>query len=280
MSAKSKRIVRRTLYRNGIVAVEECFSGQKLHGRRRTRYRNGQLATEEFYHDGLLHGICRQWNENGRLLGSFRMEHGTGTQKSWHDNGRLSQEFTTIEGKFCGRSRMWLRDGTLITDEVLLFGRPVTPNQYRKAAAKDQRFPKLRGRIGKPPLNHRAMKRHAYEVFISRLMSKRNRCEARAWLNAGNKTSRSLGNFKRATDALKFIEELYQACAVQVIAPDIYRNQRGDQFADGLIVELPKNAAKRKAIRKVCQPLRKGERGASVQPDKDTGEDHLYLLLA
>ena len=136
-------------HRNGVVAVEENFRGQKLHGRRRTWHRNGQLATEEFYRDGRLHGVCRQWNENGRLLGSFRMEHGTGTQKSWHDNGRLNQEFTTVEGEFCGRSRLWLRDGTLISDRVLLFGRNVTPGQYRKAAAKDPRLPKLRGRIGK-----------------------------------------------------------------------------------------------------------------------------------
>ena len=87
------------LHRNGVVAVEENFSGHKLHGRRRTWHRNGQLATEEFYFDGRLHGVVRQWNENGKLLGSFRMEHGTGTQKSWHDNGRLNLEFATVDGQ-------------------------------------------------------------------------------------------------------------------------------------------------------------------------------------
>jgi len=63
-------------------------------------HRNGQLATEELYFDGRLHGVVRQWNEHGRLLGSFRMTQGTGTQKSWHDNGRLNLEFATVEGCF------------------------------------------------------------------------------------------------------------------------------------------------------------------------------------
>ena len=97
MSARPKQGVRRIFHRNGVVAVEENFCGQKLHGRRRTWHRNGQLATEEFYLDGRLHGVVRQWNENGKLLGSYQMEHGTGTQKSWHDNGRLNLEFATVE---------------------------------------------------------------------------------------------------------------------------------------------------------------------------------------
>jgi len=162
------------LHRNGVVAVEENFSGHKLHGRRRTWHRNGQLATEEFYFDGQLHGIVRQWNENGKLLGSFRMEHGTGTQKSWHDNGRLNQEFTTVEGEFCGRSRLWLRDGTLISDRVLLFGRSVTPGQYRKAAAKDPRLPKLQGKPAKMPARNRAMQKHILQVFVAALLKKEN----------------------------------------------------------------------------------------------------------
>ena len=67
--------------------------------------------------------------------------------------------------------------------------------------------------------------------------------------------------------------------ATNVIAPDIYRNKAGDQFADCLLVRLPKNVAKRKAIRRVCLQLRKRNLGA-VQPDEDIGETHLYLYLA
>ena len=64
-----------------------------------------------------------------------------------------------------------------------------------------------------------------------------------------------------------------------MIVPDIYRNKRGDQFADGLLVQLPKAAKQRKAVRAVCAQLPKRNLGA-VEPDKDIGESHLYLLLA
>ena len=271
--------MRRIFHRNGIVAVEENVRGQKLHGRRRTWHRNGKLATEEFYHDGLLHGVCRQWNENGALLGSYKMKQGTGIQKVWHDNGRLNLEFSTVSGGFYGRSRLWLQDGTLLSDQIYVQGRIVTPDEYRKAAAQDPRLPKLKGRIGKiPPQESHDPKTHPPRFcFIA--FEKRNRSEARTWLNADDKTARSLGHFKRTGDAVKFVEEIYQAGAVKVIAPDIYHGKRGEQFADALLVQLPQTAKARKAIRKACDKLQSRKLGA-VEPEKDIGETHLFLSMA
>lgn len=279
MSAKPKQSARRTFHRNGIIAVEENMHGQKLHGRRRTWHRNGRLASEEFYRDGLLHGVCRQWNENGRLLGSFRMEHGAGVQKSWHDNGRLNLEFSTVGGEFYGRSRLWLQDGTLLSDQIHLQGRIVTPDEYRKASAHDPRLPKLKGRIGKTRPKNRTTQKLIHRIFVSSLLAKRNRSEARAWLNADDKTTRSLGRFKRTSEAAKFVGEIYQAGAVKVIVPDIYHGKRGDEFADALLVQLPKLAKARKAVRAVCEKLRSRRLGA-VEPDKDIGETHLFLSMA
>jgi hypothetical protein len=276
MSARPKQIVKRIFHRNGVVAAEENFCGQKLHGRRRTWHRNGKLASEEFYRDGLLHGVCRQWSENGKLLGSFKMEQGTGVQKSWHDNGRLNLEFSTVGGGFFGRSRLWLQDGTLLSDRISLDGRPVTADEYRKAAKQNPNLPKLRGRITK---SKRPTPKHIHHVFVSSLLKKQNRSEARTWLNAGDKAARSLGHFKRTSEAAKFVEELYQAGAVKVIVPDIYHGKRGDQFADALIVQLPKTLRTRQAIRKACEILRNRKLGA-VEPDKHIGETHLFLSMA
>jgi len=278
MSGRPKQEIRRVFYRNRAVVLEERYRAGIPHGLRRMWHRNGQLAEEQTYRHGILHGICRQWNEDGKLLGSYRMENGTGLQRSWHSNGRLNQEFSTVDGQFCGRSRMWLRDGTLISDHVLLFDQNVTPEQYRRAAAKDPRLPKLRGRIGKPPPNNRAMEKHMQHLFVTSLLARRNRSEARAWLQADGKTARSLGRFKRASKASQFIGALYQAGAVKVILPDIYRNKRGDQFADNMLVQLPNETRKRRAIRTVCTQLRKGDLGA-VMPDKDLGESHLYISM-
>ena len=258
--------------------LEERYRAGIPHGLRRMWHRNGQLAEEQTYRHGIVHGICRQWNEAGKLLGSYRMENGTGLQRSWHCNGRLNQEFSTVEGQFCGRTRMWLQDGTLISDDVELFGRSVTPEQYRRAAAQDPRLPKLRGKPAKVPVRNRAMEKHMQRVFVMGLLARRNRSEARAWLKADGKTACSLGRFKRATGASKFVGELYQAGAVEVILPDIYRNKRGDQFADNMLVQLPKAAKQRKAIRAVCAQLRKDDLGA-VLPDRDLGESHLYILM-
>ncbi len=279
MSTQPKQETNRFFHRNGVLEMEETFRGQKLHGRRRTWHRNGQLAMEEFYLDGLLHGTIRQWNEDGKLLGSCEVQHGTGLQKSWHDNGKLRHEFNTVDGEFCGRDRVWLQDGTLISDLIYLQGRPVTVAKYRRAAAKDARLPKLRG--GNPvrtPRKSRAVKKHILDVFVAGLLKKRNQAEALEWLNAAGKRARTLGRFKNVGIASKFVEELYQAGAIKVIAPDIYEGKRGEQFSDSLLVKLPKSASERKAIRAICQQIRKNDHGA-FQPDEDLGESHLYILL-
>ena len=278
MSSNRKTVVQRTYYRPGIVVLEERQAGGKLHGPWRLWHRNGRLAEEQIYRHGWLHGRCRQWNAAGKLLGDYCMVNGTGTQKSWHDNGRLHLEFTTVASRFCGRSRTWLRDGTLVSDRVLLLDREVTAAQYRRAAAQDLRLPKLQGRIGRPPFPRRALEQRAYRLFVGWLLRKRPRAEARTWLTTDGKTKRTLGRFKLASAAVKFVEALYQAGAVKVIAPEIYQNKRGDQFADCLLVQLPKSAGPRRAIRAVCARFLKPGQGA-VQPEKDGGHSHLYVSM-
>lgn len=278
MSRQPKQGVKRLFYRNQVAAVEETFLDSKLHGRRRTWHRNGQLATKEFYQNGLLHGNVCQWDENGKLLGSFRMEHGTGTQRAWHDNGQVNLEFSTVDGNFCGRNRFWLRDGTLISDALLLFGRPVSVEKYRKAALKEPRLPKFSGRLAKLPPKNRATQKRIQHVFVRGLLAKENRDEARTWLKSSEMGGRSLGRFKNISEALKFVEALYQAGAVKVIVPDIYRNKRGDQFADNLFVRLPKTKPARVIIRNVAVELKNRKLGA-LEPDKDIGEEFLILSM-
>jgi hypothetical protein len=95
--------------------------------------------------------------------------------------------------------------------------------------------------------------------------------------NGGEQTARSLGRFKRESDALKFVEALYKAGATEVIAPDIYAGKAGDQFADCLLVQLPKNCGEKSHSQGLCA-IAERKLGA-VQPDKDIGESHLYLSL-
>ena len=274
-----KNTVEKAFHRNGQLRETVPLRNGRRHGVVRVWHKNGVLANEEPYQSGLLHGVCRQWSETGRLLGKYRMVHGTGVQRTWHENGRLQLEFSTVRGDFSGRYRLWLNDGKLMSEEIYLHGKPVSVGEYRAARAKDPSLPKLTGKAGKPLPNTVATEKHIHEVFVRSLLAQKNRAEVRKWLESGGKAVRSLGRFKRVSDALKFVEALYEAGATEVIAPDIYAGKAGDQFADCLLVKLPGIAAKRKAIRKACAQLSKRKLGA-FQPDKDIGESHLYLLLA
>lgn len=215
------------------------------------------------------------------MLGKYRMVRGTGIQRAWHDNGRLQMEVSTVRGEFCGRNRIWLRDGTLLSERFYVHGRIVSLDEYREAGARDKTLPKFRGNPANLPPKNGATQKHIYRVFVASLLEKQNHSEARVWFNknGGDKTAHWLGRFKRERDAARFVQQLYHAGAAKVIAPDIYGNKAGDQFADCLLVRLPKNPAKRKAVRRLCAQLRGRDLGA-MQPDEDIGETFLYLYLA
>jgi hypothetical protein len=274
-----KKTVEKAFHRNGRLREVVPLRNGRRHGVVRVWHKNGVLANEEHYLNGLLHGVCRQWNEAGRLLGEYRMVQGTGVQRTWHENGRLQLEFSTVRGDFSGRYRLWLHDGALLSEDIYLHGRSVNAEQYHAARAKDKSLPILNGEFVKPLPETIATDKHAHEVFVRFLLAHKRCSEARKWLESGGKAVRSLGRFKHKADALTFVGALYKAGATEVIAPDIYASKTGDQFADCLLVKLPRIAAKRKAIRKVCAALPKRKLGA-FQPDKEIGESHLYLLLA
>src|ERR1700742_4176157 len=93
-------------YRNGQLREAVPIRKGKRHGVVRTWHKNGVLASQEPYRKELPHGICQQWNEAGRLLGKYRMVHGTGGQRAWHDNGELQMEVSTVRGGITRRNRM------------------------------------------------------------------------------------------------------------------------------------------------------------------------------
>ncbi len=272
--------IKRFLYRNGRAHTEIREVGGQFHGLNRTWHHNGQLAEELRYHCGRLHGISRQWNENGRLLGSFTMNHGTGTQRYWHQNGKLRLEINSFNGKFFGRMRLWLWDGTLVQETFYISNVDVTRAAYLKAARKYPDWPQHEGQpAGKMAREDRALERRQYELFIESLLEK-SHAEARQWLStAKNSDLRSLARFRTAKAALRFVEMLYAAGAEAVIAAIIYAGRRGKQFADRLLVKLPKTSSKRKALRKICQDLCDKRGGAFLPDEKDMGESHLFINL-
>jgi len=243
----------RSYYRNGQLYQVAPLRDGIQHGVTHCWYRNGQLADEIPYRNGLVHGVRRQWDENGKLLGEFRLIHGTGWHRYLGRNGRLHSEFFTLDGRFCGRSRSWLDDGTLISDRLYLDYVEVSASQYRKAAVLDKRLPRLRGRYRKTDVQ--ALRR-GFELLIAHRL-KQSPIEAREWLAAKEGKRRSLGGFRIARNAAKskagqFIAELYEAGAEEVLVPDIYFNKRGDQYGDCLLVKVPRDKTKRAALWRFC----------------------------
>lgn len=252
----------------------------QFHRSYRTWHFNGQLTEELRYYLGRLHGISRQWDESGRLLGSFTMNHGTGTQRYWHDNGRLRLEMDCVGGKFFGRNRIWLRDGTLVQENYYISNVDVTRAAYLKAARRHPDWPQYEGQpAGRVARDNVALERRQHELFIESLLAKPH-AEARQWLDVARWPDlRSLAKFRTAKAALQFVETLYDAGTEAVIVAPIYAGRRGKLFADWMLVRLPKTPSKRRTVRQICQGFCDKRDGAML-PDKDFGESHLFLKLA
>lgn len=272
--------VQQSRFRNGQLREKSTVRRGRRHGVARSWHPNGILATERHFKNGLLHGHCRQWDESGKLLGEFVMRHGTGVQREWHDNGQLKIEVSTGGGQFCGRNRIWLRDGTLISERFYLHGRQLTPDRYAKAAAKNESLPSYAEKPARLPKKTRTMTRRIHQTFVDGVFERPGRKEARLWFSTGAdaKCGRSLGRFRSERSAVAFIECLYAAGTTEVIVPGIYRDKRGNEFANGLLVRLPRSKAVRGRIRKLCASLRRRSLGV-VQPDRDIGETLLYLSM-
>jgi hypothetical protein len=208
------------------------------------------------------------------------MNHGTGTQRYWHQNGRLRLEINSLNGKFFGRMRLWLRDGSLVQETYYINNADVSRARYLKAANDHADWPHHdREPAGKVARETQALKRKEYELFIESLLEEPC-AEARQWLSAvRNADLRSLARFRTAKAALEFVEMLYAAGAESVMAAIIFAGKRGKQFADRLLIKLPKASAKRKALRKACRDFSAKRGGAWLPDDKDMGESHLFLNL-
>jgi hypothetical protein len=268
-------------HRNGRIRAENRLVAGQFHQIQRTWHRNGQLAQALRYQHGRLHGECRQWDENGRSLGTFTMVHGTGLQRYWHDNGRLKLEISSRDGKFHGRTRDWLWDGTLAQEQFYINNRAVNRAAYLKAAKKNPDWPQYAGEPAGKAIRSRAdRERKTFAQFIQSILERPGHAEARTWLDAESRpNSRSLAKFATTKSALKFVEQLYAAGAVSVIVATISADKRKKLYADWLLVQLPAVKTKRAALRKICREfcLR---RGGAALPENETGESHLYLMLA
>ncbi len=96
--------------------------------------------------------------------------------------------------------------------------------------------------------------------------------EARVWLKKNEGESALASNrFGETANALKFVDKLYDAGAVNVIVPEAcITADEVEVYADGLLVTLPTEPEKRDRVWQLCREelTREGE-DASGDPDED-----------
>jgi antitoxin component YwqK of YwqJK toxin-antitoxin module len=167
----------------GNLLDDRGFRDGKKHG---TAYRievPGHVTSATPYSNGVEHGVARQWSHDGRLLGTYRMNHGTGIDLWWDDGtcchgtsckpgGRrlaevhfmrcgqhhgyewwinddqasVHEERHWQDGQLHGIERDWNLQGRLRRGFPRYFvaGQQVTRRQYVKAAAEDSSLPPFR----------------------------------------------------------------------------------------------------------------------------------------
>lgn len=270
--------IQRSSYRNGQVREETLLRNGQRHGVARTWHRNGTQASEEPYQNGLLHGVCRQWDEHGKLLGEYRMDHGTGIQRVWFENGVLQWEQSFVNGQATGPCRMWLQDGSFATEQWLIENHEVSQAQFAKTAAQHPDWPKhaVNGTRHRnmPPSK---LEKRAYHLQCKWLLSKPNTRDAAKWLEEAKTGTRVVGPLS-GRRARQIVSDAIAAGARQVLAADIYGSKQGKEFADVLLVQLPKSKSDRASVRKIFSSLPRPAKGA-VQPDRDQGDPWLYVYL-
>ena len=117
-----------------------------------------------------------------------------------------------------------------------------------------------------------------HEQLIRRLLGDRKKKEVLEWLKgSSSEDKRLVGSCKTNRDSISFVEEIYAAGALEVLAVHIRKILKRSGHRTGkLVVKLPSDAKVRAAIFDWC--TRQGD-SLGFSPSSDRGETHLFLLL-
>ncbi len=174
-----KLVGRRQYDEDGCLCVEKPLKDGKIHGVLYQWDFDGTLSDATPYRDGKPHGVARQWSASGRLMGKYKMTHGTGIDLWWssidphgwegpfflaevhyehdgvchgyswwinEDQQTISVERHFLDGSEHGIFREWNEHGRLMRGFPKYFvnGAKVVKRQYIRAAGRDKSLPPFR----------------------------------------------------------------------------------------------------------------------------------------
>jgi hypothetical protein len=216
----------------------------------------------------------------GRLLGEFRMDHGTGFSKSWYENGQLERECYEIRCKLNRRFSCYYEDGELVSHTYYIMDKKVSKKKYLEACRSDPSLPRYEDNEPEPeepkivgkylkretPISDWDRERH--DEFINKFLRKPNRGEARQWL-AGDE-NRWIGEMSHE-DSVEFIEEGYKAGANKILAVEIE-----EETTNCLIIYLPPEGPKRERVFEWNSEFAQRE---GWDPYDDWGQNELFVFF-
>lgn len=179
---RGKLVGVRLFFETGEPEMEYGLRDGQKHGTEYDWCAPGMLMAAEPFVRGLAHGTVRQWDHHGRLIGTYRMVHGTGLDlwrqpresngqpylaevlywKKGHREGfewRLNESQKTVfierhwrDGRPHGIERHWNSAGRLRRGYPRYFvgGERVTKRRYLRAAARDPTLPPFRPEQNNP----------------------------------------------------------------------------------------------------------------------------------
>lgn len=117
---------------------------------------------------------------------------------------------------------------------------------------------------------------HEYHNKLVAKLLRSRKAEALQWLrDVSDASFRNLGEMGTTEESIEYVQRLYDAGAMQVIAVEIYEYELG-QNTGHLLVQLPRDAAPR--LRVFELEREQAERGG-FDGVEDTGQEYLYFKL-
>jgi hypothetical protein len=172
---------RRVYNKAGRIVTETPLKDGKRHGREFEWDDDGTLLSVEPYFEGQIHGLAKQYGRSGKVIGTYRLVHGTGYDiwrwECWEgfapvsevhsmkegvphgyewwmdpDQRSLDHERHWCKGKYHGIERRWNYRRKLHRGypKYWIHGDSVTKNQYLKAAKSDKTLPPFRAKDNSP----------------------------------------------------------------------------------------------------------------------------------
>jgi hypothetical protein len=188
------------------------------------------------------------------------MKEGTGKEIKWHENGAVDSETDFVDGTLNGLMRGWSHDGVLIFQHFYYDGRPVSKKKYDVLCEQHCRLPKYGSvRVSKTlgrwfselqkkqvaDLDVHERRRREFDEQCESDLVEADTIEFESLL----KTRRicSLGDLE-SKEVRGWIKSLKSSGACRIWATRVEKDPDGSRHSNRLIIELPDNRKRRKAI--------------------------------